>query len=269
MAFAGVLPEIPSFGQSLGRNLGAGISQGIGSAAQFAQQMAMDKYKQEQKNKWAQDLIKSHYGQNEDAQDFEVAKTKNARPKILDMPDEAIAALSLNKETAAFGNILQKQKDAAKSEYQTKMGAQDAFEDMVGLIDKVGYSLLSDPNYSPTKKRERGQFEASKGSLIGIIKDKVNKGVLSNQKFNYIKNELLPSHKDSQEVKIGKLKAVAKELDLDASNLDDLYPDIQPATSEKKPSSTMVKMRGPDGSEQLVPKARVKDAMKAGAVVIK
>lgn len=273
MAFYGVLPEVPTMGQLLGRNLGKGISEGVGKGTDFAMQMALDKHKESQKSKWANELVGSFYG-NKNPENMESQESSSSsareRPKILDIPDENIAALSLNRETAPFANILQQQKKEAKSEYETRIASQDAFDDMVNLTSKIGFSLISDPNYSVSKKRERSQFEASKGALIGQLKDRVNKGVLSNQKFNFIKDELLPSHKDSREVKIGKLKAVGKELGVDTSQLDELYPDVGDwKGDQKKPSKNMVKMRAPDGSEELVPKDKVKDAMKAGAWVVK
>lgn len=276
MGFYGVLPEVPSMGQLLARNLGQGVSQGIGKASDLASQLMMEKSKESQKNKWAQELVGSLYGNNDAGSSAspesssESSSSSRERPKILDLPDENIAALSLNRETAPLATILQKQKKEAKSEYETRIASQDAFDDMVNLTSKIGFSLISDPNYSVSKKRERSQFEASKGALIGQLKDRVNKGVLSNQKFNFIKDELLPSHKDSREVKIGKLKAVGKELGVDTSQLDELYPDVGDwKGDQKKPSKNMVKMRAPDGSEELVPKDKVKDAMKAGAWVVK
>ena len=42
MAFVGVLPEAPGFGQTMGRALGQGLSQGIGTGADFAQKMSME-----------------------------------------------------------------------------------------------------------------------------------------------------------------------------------------------------------------------------------
>lgn len=45
MAYQGILPEVPSFAQSLARNLGAGLTQGLGSAGNFTQQMMLEKQK--------------------------------------------------------------------------------------------------------------------------------------------------------------------------------------------------------------------------------
>jgi len=275
-----ILPAIPSFGEAMARSLGEGISSGISKERDFAHKLAFEKEKgkgeSEQLSKF---LTESGLKSNDSPQSG--GKSKIERPKILDVPDEAIMRLGLNEKTRHQAEFLSKQKEKAEKEYNTRMASQGSFDDMVDLTQKLGYSFFENPNLSPTKGKERAQFEASKGSLIGDIKDRVNKGILSNQKFNYIKNELLPSHKDTQEVKIGKLKAVAKELNLDSSSLDEAFPDIDefvpsgqegkvnPKNWKNRKKGEMVKMRAPDGSEDFVPKDRVKDAMAAGAVVIR
>ena len=46
-----ILPEAPSFGTKFARGLGAGLSQGLGQASDFANQIMMENYKNEKRNK--------------------------------------------------------------------------------------------------------------------------------------------------------------------------------------------------------------------------
>jgi hypothetical protein len=291
MAFTGVLPEAPSFGQTMGRSLGQGLSEGIGKGMDYEQKLMMEKFKTGQKNKAAQDLISRYYGpksvdqkmveeftpsqEGEEGPDQRSRGTMPERPKILDIPDEEIAAMTL--VNPAYAKMISQQKKDAESKYNTKVASQGSFDDMVKFTPKVGYSFFSNPNLSFSRKRERSQFESSKGSLIAQAREQMIKGVFSNQKFEYIAYGIMPSHTDSEEVKVGKLKAIGKELGLNTSELDRLYPDIEPFEPERKDTSKkpkdktsgMVKMRADDGSERFVEKSEVNKYIKKGAKVVK
>jgi hypothetical protein len=67
--------------------------------------------------------------------------------------------------------------------------------------------------------KDVGEFTALTGGLESMLVDMVSRGTLSNTRFDYIKNTLLPNPGDPDDVIEGKLKGLAQILNLDASSL--------------------------------------------------
>jgi hypothetical protein len=101
---------------------------------------------------------------------------------------------------------------------RSKEISQKAFDRISELIPKVGtqQSILT---LGGRTSESFGEFTSLLGALESRLVELVNKGTLSNTRFNYIKNELLPKANDSQETIRGKMKGLALELDLDPSAL--------------------------------------------------
>lgn len=184
------LAGVPSFGGQLGQQLGGGLSQGIGAG--------INQFLQQKQQKQSGTALAEYLGQPEMAS------------ALSQLPKEIHVELA-----KAYGR--QKQHTEADSSV-----AQQALNRMAELIPETGASIL--PAWaSPTSKGagNRAEFESQKASLISLLRDKVNKGVLTNQKFEFIKNELLPSHGDRKEIKRRKLKAIGEQLGLDVSALQE------------------------------------------------
>ncbi len=139
--------------------------------------------------------------------------------------------------TNEFAKDKVKSKEEIKQEEAEKemSVAQDSFNNLVDLTENAGWAVKASQYWNKKDARTVGEFTSTLGSLESILKDRVSKGTLSNARFNYIKNDLLPKVDDLQDVIIGKLKGLGKVLKFDTSELDRKYPEIGAAkTSEDK-----------------------------------
>lgn len=98
---------------------------------------------------------------------------------------------------------------------------QEAFDSMVSLLNKGNLGLGSDISsiFSNATREDIGEFTSLTGALEAVLVDMVSRGTLSNTRFNYIKNDLLPKSSDSDAKIKGKLKGLAKILKFDDSSL--------------------------------------------------
>lgn len=109
-----------------------------------------------------------------------------------------------------------KQKEETAADNQL---IQQSFNRLAELSPQISYSPLPVGLHTEESAGDRAEFESQKTSLIAALRDKVNKGVLTNQKFRFIVRELLPSHGDRVAVKQRKLKAIGEQLGLDTGAL--------------------------------------------------
>jgi hypothetical protein len=104
---------------------------------------------------------------------------------------------------------------------ETQEVGQKAFNGMVKLLKRGnlgrGSGVMSLLGGKTAK--ESGEFTSLSGGLEAMLVDKVSRGTLSNTRFDYIKNNLLPVSTDSDAVIEGKLTGLAEILGLDASEL--------------------------------------------------
>lgn len=98
---------------------------------------------------------------------------------------------------------------------------QKAFNGMAKLLKRGnlgrGSGIMS--VFGGKTAKESGEFTSLSGGLEAMLVDKVSRGTLSNTRFDYIKNNLLPTSTDSDAVIEGKLTGLAEILGLDASEL--------------------------------------------------
>lgn len=152
---------------------------------------------------------------------------------------------------------------------------QDSFNEMANILKKgnIGRGSGIKGFFGGETAKDAAYFNSLKASLIAAVRDRVNKGVLSNQKFQYIVNELLPQSTDLEDTIEGKLRGIAKELGLDASALGIEEGDQKEASQkprEKESSKEpIVRVKAPDGKIWRVPKNRVQAAIEAGGKVVK
>lgn len=250
-----MLSDVPSFGRQISAGLGSGLGQGLSQGAQLAAKMSMEKQKQSQK----QQLIQQLMGSPASEEGFQVT------------PEKILAATSidpaLGRNLAELYKTQEKTRATEREESRVKGTAQSAFNRMAEILKegKLGITagLRSKSPIGFEKTAESvGEFQSLSGALEAMLVDMVSRGTLSNTRFKYITETLLPKPTDREPAIKGKLKALSTELGLDASALG-----IEP--SRKRASSMSVKMKTPDGKLVTVPKDRVKEAMAAGGEVIK
>lgn len=202
------LAGIPSFGAQLGQSLGTGFSQGIGSRlAQMLEQKSM-----QQKNDSilaALGILPSQF-QNEEGQD-EQSGLKNLTS------ENVLGASLINPALGSTLSKLHATQEKAQKEKQSKKIAQESFDRMSELLKEgnLGFgSKLKSKAFGGKTAEDVGEFEALSGALEAQLVDKVSRGTLSNARFKYITETLLPKPNDRAATIKGKLKALQKELDL-------------------------------------------------------
>lgn len=226
-----ILPAEDSFGSSLGSLLGGGIGFGIGNKMQQFQQQKQRK------------------------------QQSSALSKLLDMPEEHHESfMSLDPEyqkLLAQSYLKQKEiekKNQAKSGVgapgkmgpEEKAAIQSTFDRMSSMIGgpmqrRTGKFF---PTLDTASAEERGEFDTLGVQLESIFKDMVNKGTMSNSRFQFmLKN--LPTSSDAPATQKGKLKAIAKMLELDLGNI---------GVGEQKPfMGGKVKIRDPESGKIFYP----------------
>jgi hypothetical protein len=121
----------------------------------------------------------------------------------------------------AIKQVMKGQKDSIKDqeEKKAKETTQKAFNELVNLVPKVGRSGIITSNLGGDTAQAFAQFTTLTGALEANLVDMVSRGTLSNTRFNYIKNDLLPKPSDTQAEIKGKLTGMALMLDLDPAAL--------------------------------------------------
>lgn len=109
-----------------------------------------------------------------------------------------------------------------EDEGRVRNTAQTSFNSLARILNKKnvgkGSGVLGSL-FGGETLRDTGEFQSATGGLEAMLVDMVSRGTLSNTRFNYITENLLPKFTDRQEVIRGKLKGLADLLDLDPSSL--------------------------------------------------
>ncbi len=147
----------------------------------------------------------------------------------------------------AIKEILKPDKEEIKAKQfeEDKERAQTVFDGLVDLIPSVGRSgaLFGNTGIGDTGKAF-AHFTSLSGGLESALVEMVNRGTLSNTRFNYITKTLLPKPSDTQAEIRGKLEGLAVMLDLDPSRLTG---EKKEAKTESKSDENMAKL--PDASK--------------------
>ena len=117
-----------------------------------------------------------------------------------------------NLEQQKTGEKLKKGEDAKKI-------TQDAFNRIVDIIPHVGRGSDFMGMFGGKTAEKSGEFSSLTGALESHLVEMVNKGTLSNTRFKYITETLLPKPTDTQDTIKGKMKGLAAILDLDSGKL--------------------------------------------------
>jgi len=146
-----------------------------------------------------------------DASKLEQDEKETLRKKVVDQ----------NVSYDAIKEILKPDKEEIKAKQleEDKNRAQTVFNGLVDLIPAVGRSGIITSNFGGDTAKAFANFTSLSGGLESALVEMVNRGTLSNTRFNYITKTLLPKPSDTQAEIRGKLEGLAVMLDLDASAL--------------------------------------------------
>lgn len=214
-----VLPANPSFGSQLGQALGGGLSQGIGAALS---QMFEQKKQQSKINELMNALGLGAPSAKQSTQSAEIPQASApAEGGIGNLtPEKVLAASLINPQLGTTLSNLYKTQQKKGEETQSELRGQEALDRMSDLVKEgrlgIGAKIRSKvPGEKGAKTAEQvGEFESLSGALEALLVDKVSRGTLSNARFKYITETLLPKPNDREATIKGKLKALSKELGL-------------------------------------------------------
>lgn len=232
------LAGVPSFGsqlgQGLGQNIGAGISGYLGQMLQNKQ------------NKSALSGLQPFL------------KQAGFEPKEIDQfinsgIDPKIAAAAI--KTSSMIQAKNQQSEDLK-----RIG-QDSLNRINELVEKgnVGFGSKVGAFFGGETAKDVGEFESLTGALEAMLVDKVSRGTLSNARFKYITETLLPKPTDRENTIRGKIKALSRELDLD-------LPEGSKESSAKPFGGGKIKITDPKTKQSFYPSSMedVKEAKAAG-----
>jgi hypothetical protein len=177
------------------------------------------------------DMLKEFQKSQQQHQQSEAEKELGIDPRLSPEIKKMIYQYQLmgNLEEAKGRNQInllnQKQSAGQEENNQTREMGQKAFNQMASILNKEnvgpiakGKSLI--PFIGSKEAEDIGKFGSLTGGLESMLVEMVNKGTLSNTRFNYITETLLPKPTDRIDTIRGKLKGLAEILGLDASALE-------------------------------------------------
>lgn len=254
--------DTPSFLGGLGKGLGEGMQKTIPSIAE----MFMNRKKQEKQ----QELIKSILGGGSPSTQVDLSGSTPTQPMqgLEITPEKILAISSVDPQMGAtmsriYAGQEKERMNTQKSAEEKKVG-QDAFNRMAELLQQGNLGMGSETLgkvFGGKTAEDVGEFSSLTGALEAMLVDRVSRGTLSNSRFKYITETLLPKATDRQATIKGKLKALSRELGLDATVLS------KKGGAERR-GSDFVLMRTPDGKSVKVPRDKIAEAQKAGGKVI-
>jgi hypothetical protein len=239
-----VLPPVQR-GQSFSQKLNAGVGKGL----EIGSQLMGQHQRNEAMKQFAPEIAgipeeyQKEYLQKKFADEFREKEQGRAFSN----------ASELQKQKYGFEkDIKENAPDHKKNEEMTvRDTAQRSFDGLVDLVKKgnVGYGsgLLAMNPFAKDTQRDVGKFSSLTGGLEAMLVDQVSKGSLSNERFKYITETLLPKPGDTQEAIKGKLMGISEILGLDPSKLTG------------KSRGKTVEMRDKTGAVYQIPEDKVEE----------
>lgn len=218
----------PSSSERFSQAIGGGINA-------FSQLRNMQQEKQQQEKQKMQQMQQMEQ-ENEAAKRMGIDLSGIQNPEMRKMALQ-YALMGQNKESEQnrqFGfqreeNELQRQSKAdqlagkGKEGEEVKNTAQNAFNSAASLLKKGNLGLGSGVKsklFGGETARDVGQFQSALGGIEAMLVDMVSRGSLSDARFKYITETLLPKTSDRDETIKGKLTGLAQILGLDPSELN-------------------------------------------------
>jgi len=132
-------------------------------------------------------------------------------------------AIELQKQKYDFETKLKSGKNQEKIDENQEIRdiGQRSFDEMVGILKKgdIGIGSGIAAMFGGDIAKQSGKFNSLTGGLESMLVDMVSRGTLSNTRFKYITDTLLPKSTDSLAEIEGKLEGLAEVLKLDSSSL--------------------------------------------------
>lgn len=209
-----VIERRPTLGEIIGSNLQSGMEAG------FKQQM--EQAAQQRKASRFREALDSIHGMPLTDQ---IAVYGAMGPEFADVAKQMTSTAIDEKQSALKREheiTLAETKKKSDSK-QDQVDLQDTFNQQAALLNsgKVGMPIPffgSNPIWGDVRAA-KSEFDGLNIALESKLKDMVNKGQMSNARFQFmLKN--LPKAGDSEETNRGKMMAIARELKLDISALD-------------------------------------------------
>lgn len=214
-----ILPSAPGFGSQLGQSLGAGFSQGINASLnQMLEQKSQQRKTQELLSVLGIQTPSSTPGQSPSAAIQQASDPSTNRMQNLTQ-EQILAASIMNPQLAPALSSIYKNQQKESKEAESKNTAQESLNRMHEILQegKLGLgSKVRSKAFGGKTAEDVGEFESLSGALEALLVDKVSRGTLSNSRFKYITETLLPKPNDRQATIKGKLKALTKELNLNS-----------------------------------------------------
>lgn len=128
-------------------------------------------------------------------------------------------AVGRQKEAREIKEKASREKELKLQEDKKRLAS--TFSRLVDLTKSPNIGIRTNPKQFLGSKavEEQSEFTSLKAELVGSLRELVNRGALTNQKFNYIVNTLLPQHNDRQASIRGKLKGIAKILGVEPEEI--------------------------------------------------
>lgn len=268
------LPLLQERGGALSGLL-TGVGQGLQAAMSSIQEMILNKQKQKQQQALLKSILGPQGGERQlsQSQFDQQLGFPEQQAEGLDITPEKIMALEAAGEHNMANSLARLYQGQEKERMhkkrqaeETKVG-QDAFNRMAELLRKGNLGLgseLKGKALGGETAEDVGEFASLSGALESMLVDRVSRGTLSNARFKYITETLLPKPTDRQATIKGKMKALARELNLS--------PDVLLKGKEKssmKASEGYVLMEDPEGNIKQIPKNKAIEAQRAGGKLVK
>lgn len=134
---------------------------------------------------------------------------------------EAAMQRQLQKEKYGYEADIaaQKLKGEKNEEQEAHQLTQNAFNRLVDLYPSLGRGSDILGYFGGKTAEKSGEFTSLTGALESHLVEMVNRGTLSNTRFKYITENLLPKPTDTRDTIKGKLKGLAQILNLDMGKL--------------------------------------------------
>lgn len=139
----------------------------------------------------------------------------------------------MKQQAAKFAHEKELKSGKSEEAEQVRQIGQQSFNGIAKLLNKgnVGMGSGAIGFFGGETAEDTGEFQSLTGGLEAMMVDMVSRGTLSNTRFQYITETLLPKPTDTQSQIKGKLKGLAQILGLDASELTGKGSGKKPALS--------------------------------------
>ena len=207
MSFFIQTPAQSTFGETLGQALGTGLQQGMSERLNQMLEMKQQQAKTDQLMKalgLSQGAREAGPGAALESLRAEAPTAQAERPILKLTPERVLAASLMNPQIGSTLSKLyesqQSQEIQKKEEAESKNIAQNALNRASEILKKGNLGLFS-PTLAKTFGGERaediGEFQSIMGALEAELVDRVSRGTLSDARFRYITETLLPKPRGS------------------------------------------------------------------------